>query len=213
MPIDRSLTKAENSYGGNIDIGYKTPLGKRCFINFNQMFFYTQLDDPLVLKDTAVNSGIYHFVNANGITQSYGAETFFKFGFYDFVLFVGYTYTNVTNQFDGNTTYMTLTPKHSLKGDLLYAIPGKWRIGADYEYKSGQLLSSGATSPSYWTFGLVVEYTWKKFTFFGNVENYTNVRQTRYESLVSTPYGTPQFTDVWAPLDGIVFNAGLKIRL
>ncbi len=152
-------------------------------------------------------------MNANGITLSYGAETFFKFGFYDFVLFVGYTYTNVTNQFDGNTTYMTLTPKHSLKGDLLYAIPGKWRIGADYEYKSGQLLSSGATSPSYWTFGLVVEYTWKKFTFFGNVENYTNVRQTRYESLVSTPYGTPQFTDVWAPLDGIVFNAGLKIRL
>ncbi len=213
MPINKDLTKSENSYGGNIDIGYKTALGEKCFINFNQMFFYTQLDNPLVLKDTSGTSGVYHFVNANGITESYGAETFFKFGFYDFVLFVGYTYTHVTNQFDGNTTYMTLTPKHSLKGDLLYAIPGKWRIGADYEYKSGQLLSTGATSPSFWTFGLVVEYTWKNFTFFGNVENYTNVRQTRYESLVSTPYGTPQFTDVWAPLDGIVFNAGLKIRL
>jgi iron complex outermembrane receptor protein len=213
MPINKGLTKAENSYGGNVDIGYKTSLGEKCFINFNQMFFYTQLDNPLVLQDTSGTSGVYRFVNANGITQSYGAETFFKFGFYDFVLFVGYTYTHVTNQFDGNTTYMTLTPKHSLKGDLLYAIPGKWRIGADYEYKSDQLLSTGATSPSFWTFGLVVEYTWKQFTFFGNVENYTNVRQTRYESLVSTPYGTPQFTDVWAPLDGIVFNAGLKIRL
>lgn len=213
MPINRSLTKAENSYGGNIDIGYKTEVGEKCFINFNQMFFYTQLDNPLVLKDTSGASGVYHFVNANGITESYGAETFFKFGFYDFVLFVGYTYTHVTNQFDGNSTYMTLTPKHSLKGDLLYAIPGKWRIGADYEYKSGQLLSTGETSRSYWTFGVVVEYTWKQFTFFGNVENYTNVRQTRYESLVSTPYGTPQFTDVWAPLDGIVVNAGLKIRL
>lgn len=213
MPINRSLTKAENSYGGNVDIGYKTKVGEKCFINFNQMFFYTQLDNPLVLKDTSGTSGVYHFVNANGITESYGAETFFKFGFYDFVLFVGYTYTHVTNQFDGNSTYMTLTPKHSLKGDLLYAIPGKWRIGADYEYKSGQLLSTGATSRSFWTFGVVVEYTWKNFTFFGNVENYTNVRQTRYESLVSTPYGTPQFTDVWAPLDGIVFNGGLKIRL
>jgi iron complex outermembrane receptor protein len=213
LPIDRQDAFAETSYGAGADIGYKTTIGENCFLNINQMIFYTQLENPLVLQDTSGASGVYHYVNANGFTQSYGAETFFKFGLYNFVLFVGYTYTHVTNHFNGTETYMTLTPQHSLKGDLLYALPGKWRIGTDYEYKSEQKLSNGNTSPAYWTFGLVVEYTWKNFTLFTNLENYTNVRQTKYESLVSAPYGTPQFTDVWAPLDGIVFNAGLKIRL
>jgi iron complex outermembrane receptor protein len=39
------------------------------------------------------------------------------------------------------------------------------------------------------------------------------VRQTNFGSLVSAPNFTPQFTEVWAPLDGIVFNTGIKIRL
>ena len=181
--------------------------------NFNQMIFYTYLDNPLILTDTGNLSGVYHFRNASGYTQSIGTETFFKFGFYDFVLFVGYTYTNATNHFAGFTSDVTLTPQHSLKGDLLYALPGKIRAGVDYEFKSGQTLSDGTTTESYWTFGAVVEYTLKQFTLFANIENFTNIRQTKYRSLRSAPYDTPQFTEVWAPLDGVVFNGGLKIRL
>jgi outer membrane receptor for ferrienterochelin and colicins len=213
MPIDYDKTHAETSSGANADIGFKTQFGENYFFNFNQMFFFTRLDKPIVLQDTSGSSGVYEFVNANGFAESYGAETFFKFGFYDFVLFAGYTYTHATNHFSDTVGFITLTPHHSLKGDLLYALPGKWRIGADYEYKSAQKLSNGTDSPDFWTFGFVIEYTWTNFTFFGNVENYTDVRQTKYESLISGTYGTPQFTDVWAPLDGIVFNAGLKIRL
>lgn len=213
LPINRNTTQAEQSYGGNIDVGYKVPIGEHFSINFNQLFFYTYLDKPLILQQTTPTSGIYNFVNANGYTRSAGAETFFKFGFYDFVLFVGYTYTNATNHFNNTKSDLTLTPKHSLKGDLLYAIPGKWRIGLDYEYKSSQALSNGTRSTGFWTFGAVVEYTYKNYTFFGNVENYTNLRQTDFGSLRSAPNNTPQFTEVWAPLDGIVFNYGLKIRL
>lgn len=108
---------------------------------------------------------------------------------------------------------MTLTPNHSLKGDLLYALPNEWRIGIDYEYKSEQKLSKGLTSRAFWTYGVVVEYTWKNLTFFLNVENFTDVRQTNFGSINSAPNNTPQFTEVWAPLDGIVYNTGLKIRL
>jgi hypothetical protein len=149
----------------------------------------------------------------NGYIQSMGAETFFKFGFYDFVFFAGYTYTDARNHFNAATTFQTLTPKHSLKGDLLYSLPGKWRIGLDYEFKSSQLLSTGRQTAAFWTYGAVVEYTKNQYTLFGNVENYTNVRQTNYESLVSLPFQTPQFTEVWAPLDGIVLNLGVKIRI
>jgi outer membrane receptor for ferrienterochelin and colicins len=213
MPIDKSKTKAEQSYGANADIGYKTAFGSDFFININQMFFFNHIQDPLVLTETNPTSGIFHFVNAAGLTRSYGGETFFKFGFYKFVLFVGYTYTHASNIIAGKEVEFALTPVHSLKGDLLYALPGKWRIGLDYEFKSRQYLTVGRYSPTYWTYGAVVEYTKKQFTLFGNVENFTNVRQTNYESLRSYPFGTPQFTQVWAPLDGIVFNAGVKIRL
>lgn len=210
LAINRNTTKAEQSYGGNADIGYKFPINEKIFINFNQMFFYTYLNSPLVLQNNGTN---YEFVNANGYTKSMGTETFFKFGFYDFVLFVGYTYTDATNHFSGNKSNVSLTPKHSLKGDLLYALPGKWRIGVDYELKSGQTLSNGNQTPSFWTYGAVIEYYYKKFTFFGNIENVFDYRQTREESLISGPNNTPQFTEVWAPLDGFVFNFGLKIKL
>lgn len=204
---------AELRYGCNADRGYKRTLGKHCFIKFTQMFFYTFLEKPLNLIDTNGSSGVYELVNANGYTQTYGDETFFKFGFYNFVLFAGYNFTKASHHFGDSISVMTLTPQHSLKGDLLYALPGKWRIGADYEYKSSQTLSSGRVTPALWTYGLVIESTKNQFTLFGNVENYTNVRQTNYESLVSAPYNTPQFTGVWAPLYGIVINAGIKIRL
>lgn len=213
MPINKKATEAEQSYGANADLGFRTAFSEHYFITINQMFFYNYIKNPLILSDTSGVSGVYHFINANGNTQSYGAETFFKFGFYDFVLFVGYTYTHASNNLYGKEVELTLTPTHSLKGDLLYALPGKWRIGLDYEYKSEQYLGGTKYSPSFWTYGAIVEYTKKQFTLFGNVENFTDVRQTKYESLRSDPYDTPQFTPVWAPLDGVVFNAGIKIRL
>jgi len=213
LPIDKQKVSAEQSYGGNADIGFKTAIGENAFININQLFFCTYLDKPVIIADTGIASGIYHFQNAKGYTQSYGAETFFKFGFYDFVLFIGYTYTHATNHFNDTISDLTLTPHHSLKGELLYALPGKWRIGLDYEFKSSQTLSNGLKTKDFWTFGAVVEYTWKNLTLFGNVENYTNFRQTNFGSLRGAPNDTPQFTEVWAPLDGIVFNAGIKVRL
>lgn len=213
LPIDKTKLKGEESYGLSADIGFKTKITENYFITFNQMFFYTYLKNPLVLKDTNGFSGIYAFGNSEGATQSVGAETFFKFGFYDFVLFVGYTYTHVTNTFNGISSEFTLTPKHSLKGDLLYALPNKWRIGADYEFKSSQLLSSGMRTKKYWTYGIVIERTINNFVFFANVENFTNFRQTNFGSLISAPNNTPQFTEVWAPLDGIVVNTGIKLKL
>lgn len=211
LPIDRALTDAERSYSASADVGFRKALGEHYSIIFNQMAFFSSIEGPLVLlPDTA---GLFSFRNADGRTRSYGAETFFKFGFYDFVLFVGYTYTKAEQLFAGGTTALPLTPEHSLKGDLLYALPGKWRIGVDYEYKSAQILSTGRTTIGYWTFGGVVERSWGPLTVLVNVENFFDERQTRHESLLTPPYDTPQYTEVWAPLDGFVINAGVKVRL
>jgi outer membrane receptor for ferrienterochelin and colicins len=202
--INRMTTTAEKSYGGNADIGYKFPIGEKVAISFNQMLFYTILQNPLTLQKLSANN---EFVNIDGNTTSRGAETFFKLMYREFTFFLGYTFTDATTEINGVKSDLTLTPKHSIKGDLLYSLPGKWRIGADYELKGAQMLSSGVYTDSYWTFGAMVEHYYDKFTFFGNVENIFDYRQTsNNRSLVSAPNSTPQFTEVWAPLDGFVFN-------
>jgi outer membrane receptor for ferrienterochelin and colicins len=204
-------TTAEKSYGGNADIGYKFSIGDKVSVSFNQMLFYTILQNPLTLQKSGIENS---FINIDGNTTSRGAETFFKLMFSDFTFFLGYTFTDATTEINGVKSDLTLTPKHSIKGDLLYSLPGKWRIGADYELKGAQMLSSGMYTDSYWTFGAMVEHYYDKFTFFGNVENIFDYRQTsNNKSLVSAPNNTPQFTEVWAPLDGFVFNFGLKIKL
>ena len=38
-------------------------------------------------------------------------------------------------------------------------------------------------------------------------------RAIRYESLVQAPFTNPRFAEVWAPLDGFIFNAGCKLNL
>ena len=46
-----------------------------------------------------------------------------------------------------------------------------------------------------------------------NVENFLDVRQTRYEQVVYGPTDRPLFRPLYAPLDGIVANIALKLTL
>lgn len=145
--------------------------------------------------------------------HSRGFESQIKLTLWKFTWFFGYTYTDAFIESGSSLQGLLLNPKHSIKGDLLFVADGKWRIGWDYEYKSGQLLSSGLRSPSLFTTGVIVERTFGNFVIFLNAENFTDTRQTRYASLLSGTAQTPQFTDVWAPLDGFFFNSGLKLKL
>ena len=56
-----------------------------------------------------------------------------------------------------NINPLTLTPKHSIKGDLLFVEENKWRIGWDYDYKSGQFLHNGSITENLFTTGIIVE--------------------------------------------------------
>jgi iron complex outermembrane receptor protein len=209
-PINYNITKTEKSYGTNFDINYQSNFGTDYLLfSLNQMFFYNQISNPLVLEKTTEN-----FLYTNSINDliSSGFESQLKFTFWYFTWFVGYTYNE--SAFDNNNKQqLILTPKHSIKGDLLFVLDNKWRIGWDYEYKSSQILSDGSITRDLITTGVIVERTIENFVIFLNAENITDVRQTKYSSLVSKLNNTPQFTDIWAPLDGYFFNFGLKIKL
>lgn len=211
--VDFVNVKAESSYGANFDFKYQSTFGTdNVLLTFNQMFYYNLIDNPILLSTDSM--GLLSYQNGTGPLNTRGFESQIKLTLYWFTWFFGYTYTDAFLQTNTiSEQRLTLTPQHSIKGDLLFVVDGKWRIGWDYEYKSEQLLSNGVKSRPLFTTGIVVERTLGNFVIFLNAENFTDVRQTKYESILSGPNITPQFTNIYAPLDGFFFNAGLKLKL
>jgi iron complex outermembrane receptor protein len=212
LPIDPDENKMERSYGVNADINYRTRFADdKISFSINHLFFYTRIHDPLILIQRPVMD--YRFVNVKGHFDSRGMETNVKLGFGDFKLFIGYTYTRAYLH-EGNTkTENYLTPRHRLNNVLLYEVEEKWKIGLEAYFFSKQQLSDGATGKSYWITGFMAEKLWERFSLYINFENFTDTRQTRFDTIYTGTIDNPQFRDIYAPLDGFVVNGGIKLRL
>jgi len=202
---------AEESYGTNIDFKYISTFGTdNVLLSLNQMFFFNVIDNPITLNETDINNLFYEQTNDSLFSK--GFESQIKLTVDKFTWFLGYTYTDAYLENGENKNGLTLTPMHSIKGDLLFVVDNKWRIGWDYDYKSGQFLNNGHITESLFTTGIIVERTIDNFVIFLNAENFTDVRQSNYKSSLAV-LTSPQFAEVWAPLDGYFFNMGLKIKL
>ena len=59
----------------------------------------------------------------------------------------------------------------------------------------------------------MAEKIWNRFSLFINFENFTDTRQTKFDTIYSGSITNPMFRDIYAPVDGFVVNGGLKIRL
>ncbi|AZA84577.1 TonB-dependent receptor [Chryseobacterium indologenes] len=211
LPLNLDDTKAERSYGANYDINYKTALfdGQVRF-SINHMFFYTRINNPVLLTSTTGN--MYQYVQPSGNFDTKGMETNVKLTYGDFKLFVGYTYANVNQHTDGTSKIYPLVSKHRLNNVLMYEIEEKWKVGAEAYYFSPQQLNDGSTGKGYWTAGLMAERIWERFSIFANFENYTNTRQTKFGPIYSGPITNPVFQDIYAPVDGFVINVGIKLK-
>ena len=213
LPLDVTKTKAERSLGANYDVNYQTSFfdGMLGF-SINHMFFYTRINDPLLL--TEITNGNLAYQQPNGNLNTKGMETNAKITYGDFKLFIGYTLADVNQRSEGNssTTY-PLVSKHRLNNVLMYEVEDKWKIGAEAYYFGRQKLNDGATGKSYWTAGLMAEKIWERFSIFINFENFTDTRQTKFDTIYTGSITSPVFRDIYAPVDGFVVNGGIKIRL
>jgi outer membrane receptor for ferrienterochelin and colicins len=205
-PLNIGNTQAEQSYGMNGDLNYRSALGDETIININQLFFYTYVDRPLVLQNNA-------FINAPGHLATRGTETNIKLVMDELVFYLGYTYTDTKQHFNGQSTIQPLTPKNQLSFDATYEIEGSYRFGVESFYTGPQLLNNGNTGRGYTTFGLLVQKMWKHLDVFINAENLTDQRQTRWSNIYTGSITNPNFLDIYAPLDGVVVNAGIRIKL
>lgn len=211
LPITKEFNKLERSYGANIDFNYRTGFadGKIIF-SVNQLFFYTYLRNPLELKREP--DGLYRFYNINGNVNSKGAETNIKVIYSDFSLFLGYTYTEALTHENGVTRQKTLTPKHRLNSMIMYEIEDSWRIGYELYYVGRQTLTDGLVGKDYVTMGFMIQKIWEHISIYVNFENFTDRRQTRFDTIYTGSLTNPEFRDIYAPLDGFVANAGIIFK-
>ncbi len=211
LPIDSNFNSLEKSYGVNFDVNYKTNITDEVSFSINQLFFYTYINNPLIL--TPLPNNTFQFVNIDGYIDTKGTETNIKLGYEDFKLFIGYTFTDAMVNDNGIKSQNPLTSKHRLNNVLMYEIEEKWKIGLEAYYYSPQKLNDGSTGKNYWVFGAMIEKLWEHFSIYANFENFTDTRQTKFGSIYTGSISNPTFKDIYAPLDGFVINAGVKIKL
>jgi iron complex outermembrane receptor protein/outer membrane receptor for ferrienterochelin and colicins len=210
LPIGNTL-KAERSRGGTLDVNYRNTIGEKFSYSINQMFFYTEIKDPLVLLERA--GGIFQFENAAQPVRSRGFETNVRLS-YDIVkLFAGYTFTNARAKYLSGNQTLPLTPKSRINSALVFEREEKFKTGLEAYYTSSQFLTNRFKTKPYWVLGIFGEKIFGKFSLFINAENITDTRQGRFTQVVFPPHQMPDFSEIYAPTEGRVINGGIKIRL
>lgn len=212
LPIDESKVEAERSYGFNFDINYTTILLDKIALSFNNLFFYTQINDPTVLNFNSLNNS-YEYSSLDGYYNSKGIETNLKFTLDHLKLFAGYTFINTKANAQNISSEIPLTPKHRLGLILIYEQHENLRIGLEAYYTGKQKLSSGESVRGYWINGLMIEKMYENFSLFLNFENFLDTRQSKFGPMFTGSPDNPVFSEIYAPTDGRIINGGIKIRL
>jgi len=180
-------------------------------MHVNLLFFYTQVKNPLILMPTI--NGLNEFKQPNGYIDTKGTETNIKLTYGKFKLFVGYTFADVKQHYNGNISTFPLVAQHRLNNVLMYEIEDKLKIGLEAYYFSPQKLNDGTTGNEYCIFGLMVERLWEHFSIFANFEYFSDTRQSKFGPIYTGTITNPVFKDIYAPVDGFVFNGGMKVKL
>lgn len=211
IPPDFNTLEAEKSLGSNVDMNYKVAIGEEITLNTNLLVFYTKIQNPLIL--TPINGNL-EFEQPEGALRTQGVEVNMKWTYRDWKLFTGYTYADVDQIYRGIQTPYTLVAKHRLNQVLMYEKHENFWVGFEAYYFSKQLLSDGQQGKSYWIVGLMTEKKLgENFSVFLNFENFLDARQTRFDSIYTGSISSPQFRDIYAPVDGFVINGGFKLKL
>ena len=208
---DFDQVKAEESYGLNYDANFRTVLDNEFVIRVNQLFYYTFLDNPLVLEEG--NDNFFRVKNLDGHIRSRGAETNLAFIREPLKLFFGYTYVDAIEKTVGSKHQVPLNSPHQINAILMFEEHGSYRIGFESYYYSAQQLNDGSKGEIYTIFGIMGEKTWGRYTVFANLENMFDTRQTNFGSIYTGSRQQPDFKDIFAPLEGRYVNVGVKVRL
>ena len=204
--------QAETAETASLDIGYA-----RGRIEASVTLFASNIDNATRLVPIAVDR--VRLVNVDGQTRIRGSELLLRYRWDAFTVTGSYVYVDATepDEVDAGRRRVPLTPRHTAGMVAMWEEHGKGRIGVEAYYTGKQALDDSpfrTESRPYLHLGVLGEIVLGKVSLFANAENILGVRQTRYDRLL-LPQRAPsgQWTvDVWAPTEGFILNAGVRLR-
>lgn len=203
--------KAEQSYSGNLELNYSTPVGDEGSLLVNQAFFITRIDDPLVGTET--NTGDLQFGNGGKPLLTKGFDTYIQMQVSNWELYLGYTYTNAVRKYLPVIQFVLYTPRNRAAATLVYEVAGNWRIGIEASYNGYQYREDYSKTPSYLFMAMMAEKKFgPKWSLVLNCENLLDERQSRHEALYTGTVSDPYFKTLWGPIDGRIINLCLRFQ-
>ncbi len=201
--------EAETARGVSLDVGRE--FGE---VEVNATLFGSLVENAI--QGTLVDDRL-QLVNATSSTRTAGGEILVRWHVEPFHVTATYTGIRATepDPGSGGRREVPLTPRHAAGVVGMWEEEDQGRIGLEVYYTGRQELDANpyrTSSLPYVVTGLLVERRFSGARVFFNAENMLDVRQTGYDPL-TLPARSPEgrwTTDAWAPLEGRVFNVGIR---
>lgn len=205
--------EAETAQTLSLDFGYAAGS-----LETGLTLFSSDIDDAVRLQTVAPDR--VRLVNQDGVTRTRGVEALLRWRRAPYVVTANYLYLDATEPADNAPGRRTvpLTPQHSAGLVAMWEQHDRGRVGLELYYTGEQSLENNpfrSDSKSYLHIGLLGEIVLGRWRLFLNLENLLDVRQTREDPLVR-PIRAPDgrwTVDAWAPLEGFIANAGVRVSL
>lgn len=206
--LQPSSLKAERGRNASIDLS--RTIGP---VSLSSTFFASNIDDPVYVD----RGTVYEISNLHGPTRNRGVELLATYRKAPFAVTSTYTYvrTSELEPIVGRVD-VPMTPRQNFGAVGTWEKEGSTRIGLECYYTGEQRLEYNpyrSVSRPYVLVGAMGERKVAAHVkLFINLENLTNVRQTRWDPLLlPTRESDGRWTvDAWAPLDGRVINGGAR---
>ena len=210
-PVDG--LKVERARTASLDVG--RTLGA---LEFNATLFGSRTENALQLREST--GGLVELANAARPTRTWGTELLARWTREPFHLTATHTFLR-SREDDPDAPgrrEVPLTPRHALGVVGMWEAEGVGRVGLELYHTGRQALEENPyreRSRPYTVVGFLAERRIGRARAFVNFENLLDVRQTRYDPLVLPARSAEGrwTTDAWAPLEGRVVNAGVRIEL
>jgi iron complex outermembrane receptor protein len=181
--------------------------------------FGTVIHHPVVAIPAA--GGRYSFASSQFAHSARGAELSAVFNLAPLIFTGLYTYTDsrerssLTSEVESAAPYV---PRHTGGVDVAWNHARRGtRIALESFFTSRQLLKDDPAlevSKPYAVTGIQMSQKFGRFKLFANIENLTDVRQTKYAPVVLPARATDGRWTVtpWSPLEGRTFSVGVRLN-
>jgi outer membrane receptor protein involved in Fe transport len=206
--------RTERSLGSMVDIN-----GQLAGAELLLTGYLSTIRDGVQLADANDGSGNVFLKNADGDTRIGGIEgaAIWRWDGGKFLATYGYSRGTRTDATLGNREPIPLIPRHRAGGDLMFEKDGKYRGGIEGIWYGTQSLDDNpyrAESKPYLYVMAIYMRQFGRIEAVANFENLLDVRQTKTDPLVRPTQGMGGrwTTDVWAPLEGFMYNFAVRYR-